>query len=124
MITLTQTAAVQIRKSAETSSEPGYNLRIAARPGADGQITYGMGFDIERESDTLVEQKGIDLLIAETSKPYLEGVTLDYVELNPGEHHFIFIPPKTEGGGCGTGGCGGGGCGGGSAGGSAGGCGG
>lgn len=111
MITITQSAAVQIRKAAETSSEPGYNLRIAARPAEDGQIMYGMGFDIERESDTTVEEKGIDLLIASSSKPFLEGVTLDYVELNPGEFHFIFIPPRTEGGGCGSGGCGTGGCG-------------
>ena len=30
----------------------------------------------------------------ETSKILLEGTTLDYVELEPGEHQFIFMNPN------------------------------
>ena len=47
----------------------------------------------EREADEHLIVNGIELLIAASSTPYLQGVTLDFVEMSPGDMRFIFIPP-------------------------------
>ncbi len=128
MFTITETAAEQIRRAAESQQQPGEDLalglRIAAKVDEDGELAYGMGFDEERENDVKVESAGITVLIAPHSKELLAGAMLDFVELNPGEFQFVFFNPNepapmatgcgsgNRGGGCGSGGCGsGGGCG-------------
>jgi iron-sulfur cluster assembly protein len=94
MITLTPAAAAQIRRSAEQSGAGLAPLRLAARREADGSFQYGMGFDEAREDDIRIHSEGVELLIAPSSKDLLAGSTLDFVELNPGEQHFIFINPN------------------------------
>lgn len=95
MITITPQAAEQIRRSAEQTNATGVPLRLAARRLEDGTIDYGMGFDDQpRDDDTRVAADGVDVLISGASKELLTGATLDYVELNPGEFHFIFINPN------------------------------
>jgi iron-sulfur cluster assembly protein len=95
MITITPQAAAQIRRSAEQTNAKGLSLRLAARRLDDGSIDYGMGFDDQpREGDTRVTADGVEVVISDASKDLLAGTTLDYVELNPGEFHFIFINPN------------------------------
>lgn len=95
MITITPQAAEQIRRSAEQTNATGVPLRLAARRLEDGTIDYGMGFDDRiRDDDTRVAADGVEVLISNTSKDLLTGATLDYVELSPGEFHFIFINPN------------------------------
>jgi iron-sulfur cluster assembly protein len=111
MITLTAEAAAQIRNAAQQSGAEGSAIRIAAKLDSDGEMQYGMGFDDEREHDVMVETAGITVLVSEHSKELLDGVTLDYVEIQPGVSTFVFLhPPKEESaaeGGCGSaGGCG------------------
>ena len=73
----------------------GLAMRIAAKRNPDGSIHYGMGFDDQQiEGDIHITSAGIDVIIGETSKLLLEGTTLDYVELEPGEHQFIFMNPN------------------------------
>lgn len=116
MISLTKAAAEQIRLAAANSDAQGMALRLAAKINAAGMLEFGMGFDQERENDTVQESWGITLLISKHSAPYLEDVTLDFTEIAPGQMSFVFLKPGSEapsGGGCGSGGCGsgGGGCG-------------
>ncbi len=94
MIKITEAAAKQIRAAATDADN--MVLRVAARELNDGSVTYGMGFDQEREADEQVIASGIEILIAKSSMPYLKGVTLDYVEMEPGEYRFIFIPPNPD----------------------------
>ena len=92
---VTPQAAEQIKKAArqsEGAEEP--TLRIAARSLPDGGIDYGMGFDEQREFDLELVTQGVNILIGPASRSLLEGVTLDFVELEPGQLHFIFIPPE------------------------------
>lgn len=96
MITITPQAAQQVFKAAGQAGEMGSPLRIAARTEADGSIHYGMGFDEQREHDAVIHCEGMVLLVSPGSSPLLRGVTLDYVELNPGEFQFIFIPPGED----------------------------
>jgi len=98
MITLTPQAAQQVHKAAEQTDAQGNPLRIAARADADGSIQYGMGFDEQREHDMLIHCEGVTVLVSPGSTSLLKGVTLDFVELNPGEFQFIFIAPDAVGG--------------------------
>jgi iron-sulfur cluster assembly protein len=113
MFTLTRAAATQIRQAASEGGMADLALRVAARQEADGSITYGMGFDDARagESPTL-QAEGVTVLIATPSRPLLQNTQLDFVELNPGEFSFIFVPQAAEPrpgrscGSCSSGGCG------------------
>jgi iron-sulfur cluster assembly protein len=104
MITVTPQAAAQIAKAAEQAGAGDACLRLAARLDEKGVIEYGMGFDDRGEGDSEFESAGVTLLVSPGSVELLSGATLDYVELNPGEWHFIFInpndpshkPPKSE----------------------------
>lgn len=93
MIKITDAAAEQIRRANNNPDVFEMILRVAAYQEDDGSVNYGMGFDTERAEDEHLIVNGIQLLIAPQSTPYLQGVTLDFVEMSPGDLRFIFIPP-------------------------------
>lgn len=93
MFQLTPTAAEQIRIAAEMQDDHP-SLRVAAKVDDDGQLSYGMGFDEERENDEIIDCDGVQILISPMSQALLDEATLDFVELRPGEFQFIFINPK------------------------------
>jgi len=94
MITVTPQAAEQIAKSAQQAGAGSVCLRLAARLDDKGVVEYGMGFDDKADGDMQVVASGITLLISSGSVELLTGATLDFVEINPGEWHFIFINPN------------------------------
>lgn len=112
MFTLTSAAAQQIQQAAAASAAHDLALRIAAKRSADGSIEYGMGFDEAQEDDMRLMLEGVAVVIADPHQPLLEDIVLDFVELDPGEFNFIFIPaqaeqaPPAKAPGCGSGGCG------------------
>jgi iron-sulfur cluster assembly protein len=93
MFKMTAKAAEQIRVAAEMQDDSPA-LRVAAKIDDDGQMSYGMGFDEERENDLVIDCEGVQLLISPRSQELLDDATLDFVELRPGEFQFIFINPK------------------------------
>ena len=97
MITITQAAAEQIRKSAADSGVETPILRVAAQLAADGSIEFGMGFDQSRPGDTTAEVEGVYVVVAPPSAALVEGVVLDFVEMEPGDFRFIFSPDGGEG---------------------------
>jgi len=112
MFTLTSAAAQQIQQAATASAAHDLALRVAARQAPDGSIEYGMGFDEAQDDDMRLLLEGVAVVIADPHQPLLEGTVLDFVELEPGEFNFIFIPggvepaPAAKAGGCGGGACG------------------
>ncbi|CAG1010408.1 Iron-sulfur cluster insertion protein ErpA [Burkholderiales bacterium] len=94
MITVTPSAATQIRIAATQSDADELGLRIAARRDAAGSLHYAMGFDEARDGDIVVPSEGVALVVAEGDRELLEGMTLDYVELEAGDFRFIFINPN------------------------------
>jgi iron-sulfur cluster assembly protein len=96
-ITVTPGAAQQIRVAAKASDSESLALRIAARRDVDGAIDYRMGFDNARKGDLALDSAGIELVVAEEDADLLDGMTLDYVELEPGDFRFIFINPNDAG---------------------------
>lgn len=95
MIKITPVAAEQIRNSASQGQMGGMSLRLAATRNPDGSIHYGMGFDDNQlDGDTHISSEDVDLVVSESSLPLLAGMTLDYVELEPGAWQFVFMNPN------------------------------
>ena len=111
MLSLSTTAAAQIRKAAADSGAIELALRVAARREPDGSVTYGMGFDEPREGDMPLQIQGVDVVVAPPSQPMLQGIVLDFVEIEPGQFNFIFTPEAAVDAAdkpakaCGSGGC-------------------
>jgi iron-sulfur cluster assembly protein len=70
-------------------------LRIAARRAADGSIEYAVGFDELGESDVKIPASNdVTVIIDGTSVELLDGATVDYVELEPGQFELVFLNPN------------------------------
>ncbi len=93
-IELTATAIEQIRRAQEQGDFDGSALRIAARTAADGSIEYVMGFDEIDGRDTLVTVGQVCIAVDPSSVALLNGMTMDFVEIEPGQTHFIFLNPN------------------------------
>lgn len=94
MLTITPQAAAQIRNASEQSDSEDMYLRLAAKREDSGDIEYAIGFDDMGGQDQVYTSEGIDVLISESCKELLRGVTIDYVEISPGQYEFIFINPN------------------------------
>lgn len=94
MINITPSAAKQIIQSAKQGNTEGLALRVAATRNEDNSIHYGMGFDKEKDNDIKVKSDGIEVIVSPVSADLLKDTTLDFVELEPGKHQFIFMNPN------------------------------
>ncbi|MEN8133259.1 MAG: iron-sulfur cluster assembly accessory protein [Pseudomonadota bacterium] len=95
MITLTTKAAKQIQYSAAQGKMEGIPLRIAVTRKPDHSLHYAMGFDdVPSDSDSRINSEGIVIVVSEQSAELLKGTVVDYVELEPGKFHFIFLNPS------------------------------
>ena len=95
MISVTTSALEQIKLSATQGEMGATPLRIAIKEQDDGSFHYAMGFDEQRlPGDSFFNFDGVDLVVSETSKDLAEGMTIDFVELEPGKSEFIFLNPN------------------------------
>lgn len=94
MFKLTRAAAEQVLRAARQGGTEGLSLRLAASRKPDGSIDYRMGFDEATEDDIRMSSEGIDLVMTPEQVPLLDQATMDYVEIEPGQHSFIFLNPK------------------------------
>jgi len=94
MITLTAAAAKQIKYSAKESNLDGLPIRLACTRMQDGSFHYGMGFDDVKEGDITHTSEGIDVIVSITANEFMNGTTVDYVELEEGKPQFIFMNPN------------------------------
>ncbi len=95
MISVSTSALEQIKRSAASSGMESMPLRIAIKEQEDGSFHYAMGFDDQRlPGDNFLNFDGVDLVVSAASKNLAEGMTIDYVELSPGQFEFIFLNPN------------------------------
>lgn len=94
MITVTEKAAKQIKLSAKQGNSEGMPLRIAATRNEDNSIHYGMGFDDSKDDDIAITTADVDIVVSPVSAELLKDTVLDFVELEPGKHQFIFMNPN------------------------------
>ena len=93
-IDLTDAAAAKIREQLPPENAGGA-LRLAAQRLGNGDFHYAMGFDDERrEGDRREEVRGVPVVVGRESLPLVRGLTVDFVELEPGRARFIFLNPN------------------------------
>ncbi len=94
MIKLTEDAANQILEQIKTSGtdDP---LRIAVTQHSKIKgFQYLMGFDTQQENDSLYESRGVSLIVNNEMSDILNGMEIDYVEIEGEEKQFIFKNPN------------------------------
>lgn len=91
-ITVSDSAAAQIRAS--LAGAGGLGLRLAARTTPEGKLTYLMGLDDPAAADERIPFEGFFVLVSPDESAILDGLTLDYVEIEAGQFHFIFQNPN------------------------------
>ncbi len=127
-ITLSETAAAQIRDLMESNGKTDSALRVFVQGGGCSGLNYGMALDDDiEEGDITYSFFGVKVVIDAMSYNYIKGASIDFVEDEMGGGFKIDNPNATRscgcgssfstedgessGGGCGSGGCGSGGCG-------------
>ena len=91
---MTEQAAARIREQLP-EDEGGLALRVAVRKLGDGSFQYAMGFDMEsREGDQKFSLRKVPVVVGADSLALAKGMTVDFVELEPGEKQFIFLNPN------------------------------
>jgi len=94
MFKITPTATQQVLSAAKQGGTEGLSLRLAVHQKPDGSIDYRMGFDDATDEDIRISSEGIDIVMAPEYVPLLAEATMDFVEIEPGQRHFIFLNPK------------------------------
>jgi len=95
MITVTPEAAKQITEAAKQGQTEGFALRLAAQRKKDNTIEYMMGFDdAHLDEDIQIDSEGVKLVTTAGNVELLNGLTIDYVEIEPGQFNFIFLNPN------------------------------
>jgi len=67
---------------------------LTANMESDETVEYCFGFDDVKECDTLIEAYGFKVVISPDCIDLLNGAHIDFVEIENGENHFIFLTPN------------------------------
>ncbi len=93
MLTITEAAASKIIEQSKQTDALDLALRVAAKTNQDGSFDYGMGFDENKENDVKTSQYNVEIVMDPQSAELLDEATMDYVEIEQGQFHFIFSNP-------------------------------
>lgn len=95
MITLTQSAADQVRRSLAKRGK-GIGLRLGVRTVGCSGLAYHLDYAEEVSADDVrFESEGVTVLVDSKSLPYLSGTRLDFVREGLGEK-FKFDNPNVK----------------------------
>jgi len=98
MIKLTEDAAKQINsqiKSAGGNTDP---LRVAVTKHEKFKgFQYLMGFDKQTENDSLYEIRGVNIIVSNDQADVMNGMEIDFVEVEGEDSQFIFKNPNDPG---------------------------
>ena len=102
-ITITENAAKHVRDFTGRESEDGVSLRVGVKGGGCSGLTYDLSIDNDfKETDKVIEEHGITILIDKKSYIFLAGTVLDYSGGLNGKG-FVFSNPNAKTTcGCGT----------------------
>lgn len=96
-------AAAKVKSLVEEEGNPDLKLRVYVTGGGCSGFQYGFTFDEEQaEDDTVIENKGVSLLVDPMSYQYLVGATVDYSEGLKGAQFAINNPNASSTCGCGS----------------------
>ena len=72
-----------------------YGLRIGIQGAGCAGISYLVGFDKQKDSDTVYQKEGVKILVEKKHVMYLIGIELDFYE-GTDERGFTFSSPEKE----------------------------
>jgi iron-sulfur cluster assembly protein len=104
MISLTDSAAAQIRKmmSEQKLDSAEVGIRVGVKPSGCSGFSYTIDFEREgSEADQVFEQHGIRLYLSTDSAPYLQGTQIDWQGGLLGTGFKFTNPQSTKTCGCG-----------------------
>ena len=101
MITLTESAVVQIKTMQAEKSCAGQHLRIFVEPGGCSGFEYGMSFDEKKQDDHTLEDKGVKFFVDPTSFEYLDGSEVHFDDGLSGKGFEVRNPNAASTCGCG-----------------------
>ncbi|MEO0414178.1 MAG: iron-sulfur cluster assembly accessory protein [Verrucomicrobiota bacterium] len=104
MITVTEDAAHHLKlllASKEADPET-HGLRLFVEKGGCAGMSYAMQVGTRESGDDLIEKDGAQVFVAEDSREWLEGITLDYEDALNDSGFKIENPNAARSCGCGT----------------------
>jgi iron-sulfur cluster assembly protein len=102
-LSLTESAAEQIKKLMARSPRSGSALRIAVADGGCSGYSYKLDFDNQqRDDDVVIDRGGVTIYIDRGSAPFLAGTVIDFVGGLYGGGFKFTNPNATGTCGCGT----------------------
>ena len=102
MITLTPTAAEQVKQLISKEQKPNLGLRIGIKGGGCSGMSYVLAFDEKpRQGDNVFEIEGLTVYVDTKSLFYLSGTALDFSDGLNGKGFVFNNPQATRTCGCG-----------------------
>lgn len=101
VVTLTESAAKQIKEMLTNPENAGKNLRVYVEGGGCSGLQYGMVFDEKRPDDVSTDFHGVSVLVDPFSANYLRGSVVDFSEALTGGGFKISNPNARQSCGCG-----------------------
>jgi iron-sulfur cluster assembly accessory protein len=101
VVTLTESAARQIKEMLNSPENAGKNLRVYVEGGGCSGLQYGMVFDEKRPDDVSNDFHGVSVLVDPFSANYLRGSVVDFSDALTGGGFKISNPNARQSCGCG-----------------------
>jgi iron-sulfur cluster assembly protein len=101
MLTLTSSAISHLRSITENRTER-VGLRLAVEKGGCAGMQYVMTIDLPKESDFLVKEEGVIVMVDSESLKFISGSQLDYQDDLNDSGFRISNPKAARSCGCGT----------------------
>ena len=104
MITLTPSAAQEVKRLIEKEQKPNLGLRLSIKGGGCSGMSYVLAIDeaTPKQYDEVFEQDGVKVLVDAKSHLYLNGLTVDYKNSLMGGGFEFNNPNAKKSCGCGS----------------------
>src|ERR1044071_4701877 len=101
VITLTESAAEEVRALLQQPENKGKTLRVYVEQGGCSGMQYSMTFDEQRADDHAAQIHGVSVLVDPFSAKYLSGTVVDFSHALTGGGFKISNPNARNSCGCG-----------------------
>ena len=102
VVIITEKAADKVREFMKQEKKEQHGLRILVSPGGCAGFQYGLEFDDKKDGDTIIEDKGIKILVDKESAQFLTGTEIDFIEGLHGTGFKVNNPNAQKTCGCGN----------------------
>ena len=102
VVSLTERATDKLREIISKQDRAGLALRVYVTPGGCSGFSYGMTFaDGTEDDDTIVDTKGVRVVVDPMSAMYIKGSEIDFVDALMGGGFALRNPNAVSSCGCG-----------------------